>query len=98
MNNHLVVFGDEEINGLARVRERDVFGRQVLPQLIASANDGLTEGAAMADKLRRQQLIKSQPVLSVDGIDKGTNECFVLFNGHNAKWRELFAINLKSSA
>jgi hypothetical protein len=79
-NRHRVPVGDEEVNGLVRVRKRAGLPNQEVAQLFTAANLGLAKCAAVANKIRRNQRLEALPVLPVDCLDKLSNDGLVVFN------------------
>jgi hypothetical protein len=82
MNRYLIPLRDEEVDGLARIRKRLGLASQELAQLVTAANPRLAGRAAVADKIRRKQLIEAPPVPLVDGLDERLDDGLIVLSGH----------------
>src|SRR5262245_15027433 len=80
MNRYLVALGNKKVDGLVPVRKRISLTGQKVPQLVATANPRLTKGAAVANKIRRNQLIEAPPVLSVTCLDERSDDYLLCFS------------------
>jgi hypothetical protein len=63
-----------------RIWKRFQLALQVLPRFVETANIRYTKRAAVACKVRRDQLIQSLPIPLIDCLDKGPNGIFVLLH------------------
>src|SRR5262245_19116385 len=82
MHRHQISLSDEQLNGLVRVREYTSFTSQKIAELLTAANLRLTKGAAVANEVRRDQLIQLWPRLSIHGLDERSDNFLIEFTRH----------------
>jgi hypothetical protein len=92
MHRDLVLFGHQKIDGLPCIGEALELRDKIITECVASVDVRLTKSAAVAHKVRRNQLVKPLLILEINHINKLSDQFFVRFYCHAKLIRDRFAL------